>query len=171
MIEALCKTWQHAGDAGVGIVIPLARVPFKPVSSWEDFFEGMVLVHIEGLREEVKCPLLCQVVDWFSAFYVEDADWFEGIFHAVVVTRLDAYQANSQTKFNEAMNIIDGTNLAKVTKSLHCLMKGMKPTPPMLKKLKQAMRQPEDSDVGADCGQWRRRRWRSCHPARPSVAG
>ena len=88
MIEALCKTWQHAGAAGPGIVIPFARVPFKPGSSWEDFFEGMVLVYIEGLREEVKCPLLRPVVDWFSAFYVEDADWFEGIFHALVVTKL-----------------------------------------------------------------------------------
>ena len=57
------------------------------------------------------------------------ADWFEGIFHAVVVTKLDAYQANSQTKFNEAMDIIDGTNLAKATKSLR-LFNGFRRTPP-----------------------------------------
>ena len=48
----LCSTWRAMAD-GPGLVIPLARVPFRPGSSWEIFFEGVELVHIEGVHDDV----------------------------------------------------------------------------------------------------------------------
>ena len=48
----VCSTWRAMAD-GPGLVIPLARVPFRPGSSWEIFFEGVELVHIEGVHDDV----------------------------------------------------------------------------------------------------------------------
>ena len=75
---------------------------------------------------------------------MEDAEWFEGIFHSLVAAKLDAYHyADSQgfqAEIDQAMDRIDSATLAKVTKSVVLLLKGVKPTPPIVKQLRVVLK-------------------------------